>query len=174
MHENRNELDRIRPKSFTVTAALADVDPSLPVWLSHLDADAYASLPDTHTFRLRLGTALWHGDKSALHLTADVLDVRPVRAGQSAGYRLGSVDTAGHLVMIGAGTANGITMIDEGASGSLSPFHHRRERMILHEPPHMHTSMAFVPAGAPLPTIGDRVDVQRPLHMTIVDEYEWL
>ena len=38
----------------------------------------------------------------------------------------------------------------------------------------MHTSMCFVPAGRPLPAIGDRVDVQRPLTMTLVDEFEWL
>jgi hypothetical protein len=37
----------------------------------------------------------------------------------------------------------------------------------------MHTSMAFVPEGAPLPAIGDRVDLQRPLTMTTVDLVEW-
>ena len=36
--------------------------------------------PTTHSFRLRLGTLLWHGDKSTMQLTADVLDVRPGRA----------------------------------------------------------------------------------------------
>ena len=52
------------------------MDADLPVWLSHLDPSTYASLPATHTYRLRLGTSLWHGDKSALQLHADVLDVR--------------------------------------------------------------------------------------------------
>ena len=149
---------------------LADIDPSLVVWVSHLSPEAYARLPDTHSFRLRLGTSLWHGDKRALHLTADVIDVRPVPAGARAGYRLGTIEHDGHLVMIGAGTANGVTALDDGRS----PFHHRRQRLALHEAPHMHTSMVFVPAGDPIPAIGDRVDLQRPLTMTLVDEYEWL
>ncbi len=157
-----------------ITDQLDDIDPSISVWVSHLDPEHYGALPDTHDYRLRLGTLLWHGDKSALHLDADVLDVRPVKAGDTAGYRLGSVTGDGHLVMIGAGTANGVAMIDEGDRGSLSPFHFERTRLTLHEPPHMHTSMAFVPQGDALPAVGDHVDVQRPLHMTAVDEYRWL
>jgi hypothetical protein len=38
----------------------------------------------------------------------------------------------------------------------------------------MHASMCFVPEGRIGPAIGDRVDVQRPLTMTLVDEFEWL
>ena len=52
------------------------------MYVSHLDAPTYASLrteaPD-HRWRIRLGTALWHGDKSFFTLTADVVEVRPVR-----------------------------------------------------------------------------------------------
>ncbi len=153
-----------------IVSTLAGVDTDLVVWLSHLSPEAYASLPTSHSYRLRLGTSLWHGDKSALDLHADVLDVRPVAAGERAGYRLGPVPSDGHLVMIGAGTANGVTALDDGRS----PFHFGRERMALHEAPHMHTSMTFVPAGAPLPAVGDWVDVQRPLHMTSVDHLRWL
>ena len=149
---------------------IADVDDALPVWLSHLDPAAYAALPTTHTYRLRLGTSLWHGDKSTLQLSADVLAVRPVGAGQHAGYRQGPVDTDGHLVMIGAGTANGVTTLADGRS----PFHFEQHRLRLHEPPHMHTSMAFVPDGDPVPDVGDRVDVQRPLTMTTVDAIDWI
>jgi alanine racemase len=156
-----------------ITQRLGEIEPTLPVWVSHLGPDAYATLPATHHYRLRLGTLLWHGDKAALHLDADVLDIRPVTAGDTAGYRLGTIEADGHLVMIGAGTANGVAMIDEG-DRSLSPFHFERHRLTLHETPHMHTSMAFVPDGQPLPRIGDHVDLQRPLHMTLVDEYRWI
>jgi hypothetical protein len=38
----------------------------------------------------------------------------------------------------------------------------------------MHTSMAFVPAGDPLPHVGALVDVQRPLTMTTVDTIDWI
>jgi alanine racemase len=153
-----------------IRTTIADVDADLPVWLSHLDPVTYASLPATHAYRLRLGTSLWHGDKSTLQLHADVLDVRPVRNGQHAGYRQGVVDGDGHLVMIGAGTASGVTALPEGRS----PFHFERRRLRLHETPHMHTSMVFVPDGDPVPDIGGSVDVQRPLTMTTVDAIDWI
>jgi hypothetical protein len=153
-----------------VRTAIRDVDPDLSVWVSHLDPESYASLPSTHTYRLRLGTSLWHGDKSFLDLSADVLDVRPIAAGTPAGYHQRPVRTDGHLVMIGAGTANGVTVLPDGRS----PFHAERRRLELLEPPHMHTSMAFVPAGEQVPTVGARVDVQRPLTMTAVDQFEWI
>jgi alanine racemase len=152
-----------------VIAALPPVDPSVPVWVSHLDPDTYATLPPSHAYRLRLGTWLWHGDKSFLQLRADVLDVRPVTAGTQAGYRQVSVPGDGHLVMIGAGSANGVAELP----GGVSPFHHRRRRMTLLEPPHMHTSMAFVADDEPVPAVGEFVDVQRPLITTLVDEYDW-
>jgi alanine racemase len=153
-----------------IRRTLTDVDPGLAVWLSHLDSPTYASLPATHTYRLRLGTSLWHGDKSYLHLGADVLDVRPISARQRAGYHQAEVVGDGHLVMIGAGTANGVTTLPDGRS----PFHFERRRLELHEAPHMHTAMAFVPDGDPVPEVGRRVDVQRPLTMTTVDTIEWI
>ncbi len=153
-----------------VTDLLPVIDQTLTVWISHLSAPAYASLPDTHRYRLRVGTSLWHGDKSALHLSADVIDVRPASAGTPAGYHQTRVPGDGHLVVIGAGSANGIAPLPDGRS----PFHFERTRLALHEPPHMHVSMAFVPDGDPCPTVGDHVDVQRALHMTTVDEYRWL
>lgn len=152
-----------------IVAALPALDPDLEVWVSHLTPGAAAGLPETHRFRLRLGTALWHGDKSMLRLSAEVLDVRTVASGAVAGYRLVEVPGDGTLVMIGAGSAHGVTSLPDGRS----PFHHARERLRLLEPPHMHTSMAFVPTGGPVPAIGGRVDVQRPLTMTAVDEIEW-
>ena len=153
-----------------IVEASRDVPPDLPVWVSHLDPDTYRSLPTAHEYRLRLGTMLWHGDKSALHLDADVIDIRPIGAGEQAGYRLTPAPGDGHLLIVAAGTANGIGPLADGRS----PFHHHRRRLALLEPPHMHVSMLFVPEGEALPAPGDWVDVQRPLHMTMVDEYRWL
>ena len=153
-----------------VAGLLAGVDPDLAVWLSHLSPEDYAGLPATHRYRLRSGTSLWLGRRDALHLSAEVLDRRPVHAGQAAGYRLTPVAADGHLVMVGAGTANGVTALPDGRS----PFHFHRRRMPLHETPHMHTSMTLVAAGEPLPAIGDWVDLQRPLSMTLVDRYDWI
>jgi alanine racemase len=156
-----------------VEAWLDVADPFQPVWLSHLLPQSYAALrarsPDRQ-FRLRLGTALWHADKSFLQLHADVGAVRHVHAGDRAGYQLTESPADGDLVIVGAGSAHGVAPLPGGAS----PFHFARTRLALLEPPHMHTSMVFVPSGRPCPFVGDRVDVQRPLICTLVDEIEWV
>ena len=152
-----------------IVRRLPDIDPSLDVWVSHLAPDTYDSLPATHRYKLRLGTYLWHGDRGALRLEADVLDTKWVRAGTTVGYRRTEVPGDGTLLMVGAGSANGVAALDDGRS----PFHHRRERLHLLEAPHMHTSMLFVAAGGATPGIGDWVDLQRPLTMTTVDELRW-
>lgn len=149
------------------------VHPLYPLWLSHLQPQSYAALRTAHPdrqFRLRLGTSLWHGDKSFLQLNADVTEVHEVRAGERAGYRLTEVPSDGHLVLIDAGSAHGVVP----TSGGDSPFHFARTRLALLEPPHMHTSMVLAPRGTACPAVGDRVDVQRPLISTLVDEVEWI
>lgn len=115
--------------------------------------------------RARVGTALWHGDKAPLHLRADVLDRRSVGATEKVGYQLGGVPGAGQLVVVSGGTAHGVYPL----AGGLSPFHFRRTRLALVEPPHMHTSMLFVPKGSPVPEVGEELDLQRPLTQTMVD-----
>lgn len=157
-------------------AALMAWIPLIPagsiVYVSHLDAPAYAGLnaeAADHRWRIRLGTALWHGDKSFFALTADVVEVRAVRGGDRAGYRLAPIPADGHLVMVTAGTAHGVLPLAGPDGGPQSPFHFARRRLALLEPPHMHTSMLYVPAGEPCPEIGDRVDVQHPLTRTLVD-----
>jgi alanine racemase len=152
-----------------ITSHLPEIDPSLDVWVSHISPGTYASLPTTHRYKLRAGSYLWHGDREALRLEADVLDTRHVRAGTTAGYRLGVIEADGTLVMIGAGSANGVALLP----GGLSPFHFARSRMTLIEPPHMHTSMALVVDGGACPEVGDWVDLQRPLTTTVVDELVW-
>jgi hypothetical protein len=92
-----------------------------------------------------------------------------VRAGTKVGYRLTEVPGDGTVLMVGAGTANGVTALADGRS----PFHFRHERLDLIEAPHMHTSMLFVPAGSATPRIGEWIDLQRPLTMTTIDELHW-
>jgi hypothetical protein len=143
------------------------------LWLSHLQPSSYSALGNRHPgrfFRLRLGTTLWHGDKSFLHLHADVLAVHEIAAGDRAGYQLNEVPSDGHLVVVGAGSAHGVATLADG----VSPFHFGRCRLGLLEPPHMHSSMVLVPLGSPCPAVGEQVDVQRPLITTFVDEVEWV
>ena len=147
-------------------------DDRAALWVSHLGPDALAGLCarwPSWFFPIRLGTALWHGDRSAWHLGADVLDVHAVSAGTVAGYHRTRVIADGTLVVVGAGSSHGVTMLDDGRS----PFHFQRRRLAVLERPHMHTSMVFVPTGEPCPAIGDVVDVQRPLTMVAVDELTW-
>lgn len=153
-----------------ITELLPAIDPSLDVWVSHLSPGAYDVLPTTHRYKLRSGSYLWHGDREAIRLEADVLDVKAIDAGGVAGYRLQPIAEAGHIVMIGAGTAAGVATLPDGRS----PFHFDRQRLDLVEPPHMHTSMAHVPAGRPCPAIGDWIDLQRPLTQTSADELRWI
>ena len=164
-----NDFDRVTE----VDAWLPRVDPLSPLWLSHLQPSSYSDLraryPDRQ-FRLRLGTALWHGDKSFLQLHANVTAVHTVRAGERAGYHLTEIPSDGHLVLIDAGSSHGVGPL----SGGASPFHFARTRLALLEPPHMHTSMVVAPEGTPCPVVGDWVDVQRPLISTLVDEVEWV
>lgn len=155
-----------------IEAWLATTDPSIPLSVSHLSAATFSAIAERHGRRrlaLRSGTALWHGDKTFLHLQADVIDVVSVAGGEHAGYRSVPVETPSTIVMVGAGSAHGI---GENAGG-LSPFHHARRRIALVEPPHMHTSMLHLPAREPAPAIGDWVDVQRPLILVAPDEVVW-
>jgi alanine racemase len=147
---------------------LARLPGDIPLTVSHLEPGAVAGLRVRHPGRriaVRLGTALWHGDRSFLALRAEVVDTRAVRAGARAGYRRAEVFADGTLVMVGAGTAHGVHPLPDGRS----PFHFARRRLALIEPPHMHTAMAFVPAGEPFPAVGDEVDVQQPLTFVRVD-----
>lgn len=152
-----------------ITRRLPEIDPSLDVWVSHLAPATYEALPTTHRYKLRLGTYLWHGDRQALKLEADVLDTKPVRAGTRVGYQQVEAACDGTLVMIGAGTANGVAPLTDGRS----PFHFARQRVDLVEPPHMHTSMGLIPDGRAVPEIGRWVDLQRPLTTTTIDELRW-
>ena len=154
--------EHARANAAEVRALLAQLEPGLPVYASHLaaaDAEALRAAAPRHDLRVRAGTELWLGDKSEMHLGAEVLDVRPVRAGATAGYRRTPVPGAGRLVLVGAGSAHGVAPLEDGRS----PFHHARSRLAMLEPPHMHTSIVWVAPGAACPETGDWVDVQQPL-----------
>jgi alanine racemase len=143
----------------------------LPLHVSHLDLGQISALRAAHptqTIVARLGTSLWLGDKSNMQLSTDVLALHHV-AGGTAGYRNTAVAGEGTIVIVGAGTAHGIMPLAHNAS----PFHFGRQRIELLEPSHMHTSMLFVPAGNPCPTIGNEVDVQQPLTRIFADAITW-
>lgn len=167
---------------------LAEIEAWLPhlpatasVWVSHLAPQAFAGLRTGHPgreFHVRVGTALWHGTPKGtfVRLSADVLDTRPIRAGERAGYLHTVAPHDGTLVVVGAGSAHGIAPLQPEAGGGapLSPFHFAQRRLTLLERPHMHATLVIADDRAAAPAIGDSVDVQRPLISTFVDELDWV
>jgi alanine racemase len=156
-----------------IAAWLPHLPVEVPLWVSHLQpatVDALQAKYLPRRFKVRVGTALWHGVPkiNGLQLHADVLHRQPIGIGEIAGYHHTPAPFDGTLVVIGAGSAHGIA-----ANGTLSPFHFQRTRMTLLEPPHMHSSLVVVEASAPAPQVGEWVDVQRPLIATNADEIEW-
>ena len=144
---------------------------SLPIHVSHITAEQINSLRSqfpNRTFVSRMGTALWLGDKSMMKLTAEVLDVHAVEGG-TAGYRSTALPGSGHIVIVGAGSAHGVSEI----VGVGSPFHFAQQRVALVESPYMHSSMLFVPVGQPIPRVGESVDVQQPLTRVSADTISW-
>ena len=142
------------------------------VSLSHVSSTQLVVIRETFPTtecEVRLGTALWHGDKSFFSLHTEVLAVHPIEEGNTAGYHSTAAPADGHIVVVAAGTAHGVSPLENGSS----PFHFQQQRLSLLESPYMHSAMCFVPLGHPCPKIGDAIDVQRPLHSVTPDITLW-
>lgn len=174
-----------------VDRLLAAAGPVSRVFVSHLTTGEVATLADHHPgleLRPRIGTELWHGDRSTVDVRATVLDVHAVAKGDRVGYRQRRVGKDGHLVVVSGGTAHGIALEApspaastrqravavakgglEATGRALSPFVVAGKQRWFVEPPHMQASMIFVPASVPAPAVGDELDVQVRLTTTIAD-----
>ncbi|MFL6107217.1 MAG: alanine racemase [Marmoricola sp.] len=169
-----------------VAAGLADI-----VWVSHLTASEVAQLaaqyPDV-TFRQRIGTELWLGDRGALQVRAHVLDSHPVDRGEAIGYRGRSAPRRGTVLVVSGGTAHGIGLeaptgessvrarVSTVARGGLdalglvkSPFTVAGKARYFAEPPHMQASLLFLPSGVAVPEVGETVPVRVRYTATDVD-----
>jgi hypothetical protein len=165
------------------------------VWVSHLSAEEVADLgrswPDL-ALRPRIGTDLWLGDRSALRVTATVLDSHRVRRGDVFGYRGRQAPLAGTIVVVSGGTAHGIGLesptgqagvrarASSLARGGLdavglarSPYTVGGRQRFFAEPPHMQSSMLFLPTGTPAPEVGSEVDVRVRYTATYFDSVEY-
>ncbi|MFC7495534.1 MULTISPECIES: alanine racemase [unclassified Nocardioides] len=174
-----------------MTEVVATELPLDTIWVSHLSAAELtalrASYPD-FTFRPRVGTSLWLGDREALRVTATVLDVHEVERGDGFGYRHRTAPKAGHVLVVSGGTAHGIGLEAPLGEASLrgraatlarggldaagfvrSPFSIDGKQRLFAEPPHMQASMLFVPHGARVPAVGDQVDVRVRFTATTFD-----
>lgn len=168
--------------------------PTRTVFVSHLsddELDALARLYPEFTFRPRIGTALWLGDRGALAVRARVLDAHPVERGDTYGYRGRSAPRSGTILVVSGGTAHGIGLEAPTGDQSLkarassiarggldaaglvrSPYTVGGKQRLFAEPPHMQASMLFIPAGSPVPEVGDEVEVRVRFTATDVDRVE--
>ena len=167
---------------------------SAVIWISHLTERELETLsaryPD-FTFRPRVGTGLWLGDRGALAVRATVLDSHPVERGDTFGYRGRSAPRTGTILIVAGGTAHGIglesptgeaTIKARAASiarGGLdaagfvrSPYTVGGKQRLFAEPPHMQASMLFIPAGAAVPEVGEEVDCRVRFTATTFDEVD--
>jgi alanine racemase len=168
--------------------------PATTVWVSHLSAAELATLRSSYadlTVRPRIGTDLWLGDRTALRVTAAVLDVHELERGDVFGYRGRSAPRDGHLLVVSGGTAHGIGLESPmGESGlraraavlarggmdamglTRSPYWVGGKQRLFAEPPHMQASMLFLPADATVPEVGDLVDVRVRYTATVFDRVD--
>jgi alanine racemase len=152
------------------------------LWVSHLTPRELASLRTSYAdfeFRPRIATDLWLGDRAALRATATVLDVHEVERGDVFGYRGRTAPKAGHIVVVTGGTAHGIGLEAPTGDHSIraraatlarggldavgfvrSPFTIDGKARLFAEPPHMQSSMLFLPHGPQVPHVGDEVGVR--------------
>jgi alanine racemase len=161
------------------------------VFVSHISEEELLALgtryPD-FTFRPRIGTSLWLGDRGALKVVATVLDSHTVERGDTYGYRGRSAPRSGTILVVSGGTAHGIGLEAPTGEQSLksraasiarggldaaglvrSPYIVGGKQRLFAEPPHMQASMLFLPQGSAVPEIGDEIDVRVRFTATDVD-----
>jgi alanine racemase len=161
------------------------------MWVSHLTTRELGSLRSSYAdfeVRPRIGTDLWLGDRAALRVTANVLDVHEVERGDVFGYRGRTAPKAGHILVVSGGTSHGIGLEAPTGGHSMraraatlarggldavgfvrSPFTVDGKQRLFAEPPHMQASMLFLPQGPRVPAVGDEVDVRVRFTTTHVD-----
>ena len=149
------------------------------VWVSHLTATDLAALRAAFpsvTFRPRVGTSLWLGERGAFEARGTVLDVHRLAAGTRYGYRQRRALRDSWLVVVSGGTSHGVALeaprtvrgpVGRGrelafgslaaANLSLSPFRWAGRARWFAEPPHMHVSLVLLPASVRPPAIGDEL-----------------
>ena len=165
----------------TLLANLAGLADAGSLWLSHLDdleaTQVRTALPDL-PLRLRVGTRLWLGQRSALQAAGTVLAVHPTPHGQAAGYHQRRGPRDGYVAVVSGGTSHGVALTAPrparsarqraaaAGSGALEAAGRFRSPFRLPsgghawflEPPHMHVSMLRIPRGTIPPPVGELLE----------------
>ena len=186
--ENADEFARL----LAVIAPAAAARGVTEVWVSHLSNEQIeAAATQGMTLRPRIGTQLWLGDPEAITVEASVLDQHPIKRGDAFGYRRRTAKSSGTILIVSGGTAHGIGL--EAPAGSLtardraarvarggldamgrvrSPFFIGEHQAMFAEPPHMQSSMLFLPNDAPVVAPGDVVRARVRHTATAFDRVE--
>lgn len=164
----------------TETAVWEGHSPPAPViWVSHCSDSELALIRSglsESIVRMRVGTRLWLGERSALQASGTVLAVHPLAEGTKVGYRQRSAGKNATLVVVSGGTAHGIGLSApsptasvrqrvttlgigalDAAGRALSPFSIGGKQRWFAEPPHQHVSMLWLNGESVLPRVGDQV-----------------
>ena len=182
LHLPLNTTSHLGEVTRLINDVVASGLPTRTVFVSHLTHAEITTLAGSYpdfTVRPRIGTDLWLGDRSALTVSATVLDVHEVDRGDTFGYRGRSAPKHGHIVVVSGGTAHGIGLEAPTGDQSLkaraatlarggmdavgfvrSPFSIDGKQRLFAEPPHMQASMLFVPSGARVPRVGEDIEVR--------------
>jgi alanine racemase len=164
------------------------------LWVSHLQPAAAGRIAaDTGTeVRLRVGTALWLGDRGALSPRATVIDVHRLSRGDSYGYRQRRARADGWLLVLAGGTSNGVALEAPTAAATLrqravalahgglsavgralSPYQVGGRQRWFAEPPHMQCSLVWLPSSVSPPAVGDEVALEVRYTTTSFDHLTW-
>ncbi|MEI7798050.1 MAG: alanine racemase [Actinomycetes bacterium] len=160
------------------------------VWVSHLSENDLINLKKNWPqiiWKVRIGTDLWLGDRGALKVKAQLLDLHAIQSPTRVGYRQYRIGR-GWLLVVSGGTSNGIGLevatpkrdfISQAKTltksflntfgWNPSPFSWNGKKLEFAEAPHMHVSLLTL-KGKAAPEIGSVIDVEVRFTATTFDQ----
>ncbi len=160
------------------------------VWVSHISQNDLTKLKQKWPqiiWKIRIGTKLWLGDRTALKATAQVLDLHVISKPTSVGYRQYKVGR-GWLLIASGGTSHGVGLEIASPKRDLlsqiktltksllnifgwnpSPFSWNGKKLEFAEAPHMHVSLLTF-KGKDAPKIGSELDLDVRFTTTAFDQ----
>ena len=160
------------------------------VWVSHIsqnDLDKLKQKWPQIIWKIRIGTKLWLGDRTALKAKAQVLDLHVISKPTSVGYRQYKVGR-GWLVIASGGTSHGVGLEIASPKRDFlsqlktltksllnlfgwnpSPFSWNGKKLEFAEAPHMHVSLLTF-KGKEAPKIGSELDLDVRFTTTAFDQ----
>jgi hypothetical protein len=160
------------------------------VWVSHIsqnDLDKLKQKWPQIIWKIRIGTKLWLGDRTAVKAKAQVLDLHAIEKPTPVGYRQYQVGR-GWLIVASGGTSHGVGLEIAAPKRDLlsqvksftnsilnlvgwnpSPFSWNGKKLEFAEAPHMHVSLLTL-KGKDAPKIGSELDVDVRFTTTTFDQ----